>query len=146
MQLAFDQLMGRHQIGRPQDESIPADEITTMHRSTRCWDKILLRRANVSDMKKTFLRFSAMGDVALMVPVIRSLVAEQADVVMIVTRPRFAPFFAGIERVVVFDADVDQKLAGFFESGSFPALILKKNFDVIVDLHDHLRTVILRTF
>lgn len=92
------------------------------------------------------LRFSAMGDVALMVPVIRSLVAEHKDVeVTIVTRPRFAPFFAGIERVLVFDADVDHKFKGFFGIRQlFRALILKKNFDVVIDLHDHIRTVILR--
>lgn len=98
-------------------------------------------------MKKVLvLRFSAMGDVALVVPVIRSLVAEHKDVeVTIVTRPRFAPFFAGIERVIVFDADVDHKFKGFFGIRQlFRALILKKNFDVVIDLHDHVRTIILR--
>lgn len=92
------------------------------------------------------LRFSAMGDVALMVPVIRSLVAEHKDVeVTIVTRPRFAAFFAGIERVIVFDADVDHKFKGFFGIRQlFRALILKKNFDLVIDLHDHVRTIILR--
>lgn len=98
-------------------------------------------------MKKILvLRFSAMGDVALMAPVIRSLVAEHRDVeVTIVTRPRFAPFFAGIDRVVVFDADVDHKFKGFFGIRQlFRALILKKNFDVVIDLHDHVRTIILR--
>ena len=42
-------------------------------------------------VKILVLRFSAMGDVALMVPVIRSLTAAHADVeVTVVTRPRFA--------------------------------------------------------
>ena len=98
-------------------------------------------------MKKILvLRFSAMGDVALIVPVLRSLVAEHKDVeVTIVTRPRFAPFFAGIERVVVFDADVDHKFKGFFGIRQlFRALILKQNFNIVIDLHDHVRTVILR--
>lgn len=98
-------------------------------------------------MKKILvLRFSAMGDVALIAPVVRSLVAEHKDVeITIVTRPRFAPFFAGIERVIVFEADVDHKFKGFFGIRQlFRALILKKNFDVVIDLHDHLRTVILR--
>lgn len=92
------------------------------------------------------LRFSGMGDVALIVPVIRSFVAEHQDVeVTIVTRPGFAPFFAGIERVVVFDADIDHKFKGFFGIRQlFRALVLKKNFDVVIDLHDHVRTIILR--
>lgn len=92
------------------------------------------------------LRFSAMGDVALIVPVVRSLVAEHKDVeVTIVTRPKFAAFFTGIDRVIVFEADVDHKFKGFFGIRQlFRALILKNNYDVVIDLHDHIRTVILR--
>lgn len=92
------------------------------------------------------LRFSGMGNVALIVPVIRSLVASHHDIeVTIVTRPGFAPFFAGIERVIVFDADIDHKFKGFFGIRQlFRALVLKKNYDVVIDLHDHVRTVILR--
>lgn len=92
------------------------------------------------------LRFSGMGDVATIVPVIRSLVAEHTDVeVTVVTRPKFAPFFAGIERVIFFDADVDHKFKGFFGIRQlFRALVLKKNYDVVIDLHDHVRTIILR--
>jgi ADP-heptose:LPS heptosyltransferase len=98
-------------------------------------------------MKKILvLRFSAMGDVALIVPVIRSLVAAHQDVqVTIVTRPRFATFFQGIERVTVFEADIDEKFAGFFGVRQlFRALFLTKDFDIIVDLHDHIRTIVLR--
>lgn len=92
------------------------------------------------------LRFSGMGNVALIVPVLRSFVAEHQDVeVTIVTRPRFSPFFAGIERVIVFDADIDHKFKGFFGIRQlFRALVLKKNYDLVIDLHDHVRTIILR--
>lgn len=92
------------------------------------------------------LRFSGMGNVALIVPILRSFVAEHRDVeVTIVTRPRFAPFFAGIERVIVFDADIDHKFKGFFGIRQlFRALVLKKNYDVVIDLHDQVRTIILR--
>lgn len=94
------------------------------------------------------LRFSAMGDVALMVPVIRSLVSAHKDVeITVVTRPRFAPFFYDIERVKVFAADVDYTYNGFFGIRElFRALIRKQSYDVVIDLHDHTRTVILRTF
>jgi len=98
-------------------------------------------------MKKILvLRIFFFFDLALMAPVIRSLVAEHQDVeVTIVTRLRFSPFFAGIDRVIVFDADVDHKFKGFFGIRQlFRALILKKNFDVVIDLHDHVRTIILR--
>lgn len=87
-----------------------------------------------------------MGDVVLLVPVLRSLVAQHADVeVTVVTRPKFAAFFSGIERVIVFEADVDHKFKGFFGVRQlFRALILKHNYTVVIDLHDHLRTIILR--
>ncbi len=92
------------------------------------------------------LRFSAMGDVVLLVPVLRALVAEHPGVeVTVVTRPKFAAFFSNIERVSVFEADVDHKFKGFFGVRQlFRALILKQNFDVVIDLHDHIRTVVLR--
>jgi ADP-heptose:LPS heptosyltransferase len=98
-------------------------------------------------MKKLLvLRFSAMGDVVLIAPVLRSLVAAHQNIqVTVVTRPRFAFFFQGIERVTVFEADVDEKFAGFFGVRQlFRALFLTKDFDMIIDLHDHIRTIVLR--
>lgn len=99
-------------------------------------------------MKKILiLRFSAMGDVALLVPVLRSLVAAHADVeVTIVTRPKFAPFFYVIERVRVFPADVDHTYRGVFGMRElFRALIKNANYDLVIDVHDHVRTIVLRT-
>jgi ADP-heptose:LPS heptosyltransferase len=89
-----------------------------------------------------------MGDVALIVPVLRALVAAQNDVeITVVTRPRFAPLFYDIERVKVFPADVDHTYNGIFGMRElFRALIRKGSYDVVVDLHDHLRTKILTTF
>lgn len=89
-----------------------------------------------------------MGDVALLLPVIKSLVAAHKNVeVTIVTRPRFAPFFYDIDRVKVFAADVDNTYNGIFGMRElFRALIRKASYDVVVDLHDHLRSRILRTF
>ena len=94
------------------------------------------------------LRFSAMGDVALLVPVVRSLVHTHTNVeVTVVTRPRFAPFFYDIERVSVFPADVDDTYNGLFGMRElFRDLIRKASYDLLIDMHDHLRTKILRTF
>ncbi|QOI96547.1 MAG: glycosyltransferase family 9 protein [Flammeovirgaceae bacterium] len=96
--------------------------------------------------KILILRFSAMGDVLLLVPVLRSLVTAHTKVeVVVATRPRFAAFFTGIERVKVFEADVDTRFTGFFGVRKlFFALLVKEDFDVIIDMHDHLRTLILR--
>lgn len=98
--------------------------------------------------KVLVVRFSALGDVALLVPVIRSLVATYQDVeVTLVTRPKFAPLFYDIERVVVFPADIDYTYTGILGMRDlFRTLIRKGDFEVMVDCHDHLRTIILRTF
>ena len=93
------------------------------------------------------IRFSAMGDVMLLAPVLQSLVHTYPDLnVTVVTRPRFKPFFIDIPRLTVFEADVDLTYRGI--SGMFSlckALLRHSNFDHVFDLHDHLRTMILRT-
>lgn len=93
------------------------------------------------------LRFSAMGDVALLVPVVKSLVATHQDVeVTIVTRPHYAPFFYDIERVTAFPADVDYTFNGVFGMRDlFRTLIRKAEYDVVIDAHDHIRTILLRS-
>lgn len=103
---------------------------------------------NLPVIRILVLRFSAMGDVALLVPVIRSLVHSHTNVeVTVVTRPRFAPFFYDIERVSVFAADVDNTYNGIFGMRQlFRDLIRKASYDIVIDAHDHLRTKILRTF
>ena len=77
------------------------------------------------------LRFSAMGDVVLLVPVIRSLVATYPDIeVTVVTRPKFASFFTDMERVVPFPADVDYTYNGIFGMRElFGKLLRKGNYE-----------------
>jgi ADP-heptose:LPS heptosyltransferase len=101
----------------------------------------------VSLRKILVVRFSALGDAALLVPVIRSLVHTYQDVeVTVVTRPKFAPLFYDIERVVVFPADVDYTYTGLFGMRDlFRTLIKKGDYEVMIDCHDHIRTIILRT-
>ncbi|GIV36540.1 MAG: heptosyltransferase [Cyclobacteriaceae bacterium] len=99
-------------------------------------------------MKKILLlRFSAMGDVLMLVPVVRSLTAACPHVeVTVATRPRFASFFQDIERVRVFEADVDYHFTGFFGLRKlFFTMLVKDDYDLVIDLHDHIRTVILRS-
>jgi ADP-heptose:LPS heptosyltransferase len=101
----------------------------------------------VSLKKILVLRFSAMGDVALLAPVIKSLVTAHQDVeVTVVTRPKYAPFFYDMERVLTFPADVDYTYNGIFGMRElFGTLIRKAEYDLVVDAHDHIRTVFLRT-
>ena len=89
-----------------------------------------------------------MGDVVLLVPVVKSLVAQYTDVeVTVVTRPKFASFFTDIDRVIPFPADVDYTYTGVFGMRDlFRKLMRKAHYDTVIDMHDHMRTIILRTF
>jgi ADP-heptose:LPS heptosyltransferase len=102
---------------------------------------------DVALKKILVLRFSAMGDVVLLVPVIKSLVAAYPEVeVTIVTRPKFASFFTDMERVVPFPADVDHTYNGLFGMRDlFKKLMMKGSYEVVVDMHDHIRTIMLRS-
>lgn len=88
-----------------------------------------------------------MGDVVLLVPVLRSLLAAYPEVeVTVVTRPKFTSFFRGINGIHVFPADVDQEYKGL---GGLYRLFKKlhsQKFEFIIDEHDHFRTKVLRTF
>lgn len=94
------------------------------------------------------IRFSAMGDVMLLVPVLKSLTHAYPETsVTVVTRPRFAAFFAGIPGVTVFGANVDQTYQGLRGLYALAKKILTLDrFEIVFDLHDHMRTMILRTF
>ena len=90
------------------------------------------------------LRFSAMGDVALVLPVVRSLVKTYPSVtVTIVTRPKFAALFAGIDGVEVFPADVDGEYRGLSGLWKLQQQLRALAPHRVIDLHDHLRTRIL---
>jgi len=88
-----------------------------------------------------------MGDVALLVPVIKSLITAYPDVeVTVVTRPKFGPLFFDMERVTVFPADVDYTYTGVLGIRDlFGKLLRKGPYDVVMDMHDHIRTVMLRS-
>jgi ADP-heptose:LPS heptosyltransferase len=88
-----------------------------------------------------------MGDVVLLVPAIRALVAAYDDVeVTVVTRPKFASFFTDIERVIPYPADVDYTYTGILGMRDlFGKLMRKANYDVVIDMHDHMRTIMLRS-
>src|SRR5690606_41475965 len=60
------------------------------------------------------IRLSAMGDVAMTVPVVKALVQQHSHVrVTVVSRPFFKPFFEGIDRVDFFSVDLQKRHKGF---------------------------------
>ena len=92
-------------------------------------------------------RFSAFGDVAMIVPVLKEFLAQNPDTeIVFVSRKNFADLFDGVERLTFRGVNLDD-YKGFFGLRKL-ALELKKEFqpDFVADLHNVLRTKILSFF
>ena len=89
-----------------------------------------------------------MGDVALVAPAIKLLSEKYPQTsITIVTRKKFAVFFEGYKNIAVFEADFEKKYRGF--AGLFFLFRDLNNGykpDKIIDLHQNLRTAILKFF
>lgn len=103
----------------------------------------------MSDLKSILItRFSAMGDVALTVPVIRGFLADNPNYqVILVTRKMFFPFFSKIERLILVEFDAKGKHAGVLGMWKL-AKEINANYKIetMIDLHNVLRTHILSFF
>lgn len=96
-------------------------------------------------MKILVYRFSAMGDVALCLPVLKMVLALNPQVeITFVTRKAFAFLFEGIPRIKVIVADFEKNHKGFWGLVKLSQEItLKTSFDYIGDLHQVLRSHVL---
>ena len=93
------------------------------------------------------IRFSALGDVAMVVPVLERLVNYYPNIqITLLTKPAFAPLFEGIPQITVFGTDVKNDYNGFFGLWKLAFELKKMKFDFVADLHNVLRTKILRIF
>jgi ADP-heptose:LPS heptosyltransferase len=98
-------------------------------------------------MKVLVFRFSAMGDVALLAPVLKSITEQNSQVeITLVTRPKFAVFFEGMSNVKVWPADLDNAYKGFSGLYKLYKALSKENFDIGVDVHQNLRSSVLKSF
>ena len=93
-------------------------------------------------------RLSSLGDVAMTVPVIKLLLQQHPNLqVTLVSTPFVQPLFNEIERLHFYAADLQGRHQGVTGLQRLYKE-LKKNysFDAIADLHNILRTKILRSF
>jgi ADP-heptose:LPS heptosyltransferase len=90
------------------------------------------------------IRFSAMGDVALMAPVLVAVAANHPNVQLtVVTRGNFAPFFYNIPNVNIEGINL-KKFKGIFGLVKLYQHLKKLGpYDKIVDLHGSLRSKLL---
>ncbi|CAH8282803.1 ADP-heptose:LPS heptosyltransferase [Mariniflexile fucanivorans] len=93
------------------------------------------------------IRLSAMGDVAMTVPVLRAFTQQYPDVkITVLTRAFFSPFFRELENVSVFPAEVNGNHKGIVGLYKLSKELKNLGIDAIADLHNVLRTNILKTF
>ena len=89
---------------------------------------------------------SAMGDVAMTVPVIRAFVEQNPDVkITVVSRSFFNPFFDGIPNVNFFAVDIKGRHKGFLGLLKLHSDLKQLNINAVADLHNVLRSQIIRS-
>jgi len=94
------------------------------------------------------IRFSAMGDVVLTVPVIQSLLQKYPETqITLLTNSFFHPFFEGIPNLTLYPVDLKGKHKGILGLWKLvKELVLFRSFDVVIDLHSVIRTWIIVFF
>jgi ADP-heptose:LPS heptosyltransferase len=99
-------------------------------------------------MNLLVIRMSAMGDVALTIPAIRSVLDQYPRLhITVATRKQFLPFFADTERLSCITADVKGRHKGI--RGLYRLYQeIKHQYppDAVIDLHDVLRSRVLSFF
>ncbi|RYJ43903.1 glycosyltransferase family 9 protein [Flavobacterium beibuense] len=89
------------------------------------------------------IRLSAMGDVAMTVPVLRALALQHPEVKLtVLSRGFFKPFFEGIPNISFYEADVNGKHKGFGGLFKLYRELKKLDIDAVADLHNVLRSKI----
>ena len=92
------------------------------------------------------IRLSAMGDVAMTVPVLRAFSLQYPEVkITVVSRPFFEPFFNGIPNVTFFGVDLNKRHKGFLGLLRLFSDLRKLKIDAVADLHNVLRSKVVRT-
>jgi len=92
------------------------------------------------------IRLSAMGDVAMVVPVLSTLVRTYPHLtITVLTRSFFFPLFSHLPNVRLYEADVDGVHEGVMGLGTLARELRDEEIDMVADLHDVLRTNVLRS-
>jgi len=92
-------------------------------------------------------RMSAMGDVAISVPVVTAFSEQYPDVkITYLTRPLFAPMFSHLPNVEVFTPELNGKHSGLIGLYKLYKELKAKGIQGVADIHNVLRTNILKFY
>lgn len=93
------------------------------------------------------IRLSAMGDVAMTVPVLKAFTEKYPEVrITVLTRRFFAPLFKKLRNVNVYEAEVNGRHKGIAGLKKLSSELLDLQIDAVADIHNVLRSNILRLF
>ncbi len=91
------------------------------------------------------IRFSALGDVAMMVPVLRNLAVQHPEVkITVLSKPFVAPLFKDIPNLTFFGADVAKTYKGLRGLFQLFKELSQLQITHVADLHNVLRSKVLR--
>ncbi len=92
-------------------------------------------------------RFSAMGDVILIYPVLKAVLLAYPEVqITLLTRASYAVFFEDLPRLKIHAVDFKKDYKGFFGLYKLYRTLKSNQFDYFLDLHQSLRSRVLQIF
>jgi len=107
----------------------------------------IISKSTIAASHLLIIRMSAMGDVAMTVPVIAALVDQYPKLkITVLTRSFFSPMFSDFPNVNVFQADVEGKHKGFTGLWRLFTELRKLGIDQVADFHNVLRSMVLKRF
>ncbi|WP_396591166.1 glycosyltransferase family 9 protein [Allomuricauda sp. R78024] len=93
------------------------------------------------------IRLSAMGDVAMTIPVLIALLDKNPELkITVLTKKPFAPIFSGLKNVEVYEADVKKNHKGLVGLWRLYQELKKLDINYVADLHNVLRSRILKKY
>jgi ADP-heptose:LPS heptosyltransferase len=93
------------------------------------------------------IRLSAMGDVAMTVPVLKALSEQHPQLkITVLTRAFFFPFFRDLPNVSLLPIDIKGKHKGVFGLFKLSKELKALDIDAVADLHNVLRSNILKLY
>jgi ADP-heptose:LPS heptosyltransferase len=101
---------------------------------------------DIAREKILVIRFSALGDVAMTVPVVKAFLTQYPDKeLLMLSDKKLADLFVGIDRLEFISADLQGDHKGIFGIIKlFDSIRKKYSFHLVADLHGVLRTHLLR--
>ena len=93
------------------------------------------------------IRLSAMGDVAMTVPTLSAFAHTYPEIkITVLTRPFFKPLFSQVPNVSLYEADVKGRHKGIFGLWKLYKELKALHIDAVADLHNVLRSNILKCY